>query len=150
MPPLRSVLVALLVFASGCIDDPLSPGEERALREAKALWAAKGGPNYTVESKLSCFCPTHLAYWTKVTVRGGVVTSAEPMASLPQGAEPSIRGWSTIAELFARIETHDNLVTDIDARYDAVLGYPLEVTITCKSTVSDCGSNYQTRNLTIP
>ncbi|MBC7893799.1 MAG: hypothetical protein H7066_00205 [Cytophagaceae bacterium] len=150
MRPLRSVLVAFLVLVSGCFNDPLSSSEERQLREAKELWAEKGGLNYTVESRLSCFCPTHLAYWTKVTVRNGAVTAAEPVDPLPAFAEPSIVGWSTIAELFARIEERDAVVTDIDARFDPALGYPLEVTIRCQSNVADCGSSYTTRNLTIP
>ena len=151
MFPLRSVAVALLVFASGCLlRDPLSPREERDLREAKALWASKGSQNYTVESRLSCFCPTHLAYWTKVTVRNGVVTAAEPVAPLPEYAQASIQGWSTIPELFARIEQRDSYVTDIDVTFDPVLGYPRQVTIVCASNVADCGSSYSTRNLTIP
>jgi hypothetical protein len=153
MIPLRSSLLALLFAVAGCesITGPLSPGERQDLREAKARWASKGSQNYTVESRLSCFCPTYLAYWTKVTVRNGVVVAAEPLSPLPDYSEPTrVEGWSTVPELFARIEHRDRYLKNIDVAFDPVLGYPTQVSIECTPDVADCGSSYSTRNLTIP
>jgi hypothetical protein len=142
------VLVCLL---AGCpLDDPLSPSEERDLRRSRALWDQKGSDDYTVESRISCFCSPHLNYLTRLTVRGGVVVQAEPVSPLPHGVEPLLQGWVTVDELFDRVRDDHDFVRDVSVRFDRTLGYPLQVSITCHSNVTDCGVTYTMQNLTIP
>lgn len=141
---------ALAALAGGCGQDPLSASERTQLREARALWVSKGGADYTVESRVQCFCPPQLNFWTKIVVKGGKVVSTEPVEALPVGVTPSLVGWSTVDEVFDRALTRDKIITTIRVRFDKTLGYPLEVSLACASTVTDCGVTYGMRNLTIP
>ena len=150
MTRLRVVLVALvLVAVAGGCDDALSP-EEGALARARARWAANGGDYYTVESRIACFCPAYMYYWTKLTVANGVVVRAEPLEDLPEGWEPSTAGWQSVEELFDLIgQNVAPFIVDVDATFDPSLGYPRRVAITCDETVADCESIREMRNLQI-
>jgi hypothetical protein len=139
--------IALAVSAGGC-DGTLSPDE--SLARARALWAANGSDDYTVESRIACFCPAYMYYWTKLTVVNGEVINAEPVEDLPEGWEPSTTGWQTVEELFDTIgQSVPPLIVDVDATFDPSLGYPRHVGITCNETVADCESVREMRNLRI-
>lgn len=149
MTRFRVALVTLvLAVSSGGCDSPLSP-EEGALARARAQWAQRGGENYTVESRVACFCPAYMNPWTELTVWNGTVIRAKPLEDLPEGWEPSTAGWQTVEELFDVIELGQGapLIIDVDAAFDPSLGYPLRVSITCNETVADCESIREMRNL---
>jgi hypothetical protein len=148
LAPLLAVVV--LGGLSGCDDDhPLSSSEQRALAQARARWDANGGLNYTVESRIICFCPPQLAQWTRLTVRAGVVVEAVPVESLPDGLEPMLQGWQTVEELFEIIASPSSVVANIDVTFDPTLGYPTSTAITCGPQIADCGSTRELRNLRI-
>jgi len=149
----RIALLALLLTVSqlGCDQSPLSPSERRQLALARVRWAQHGGPDYTVESRVSCFCPPEWSYWTRLTVRGGQVVQVEAAELFPFGLMPSISGWQTVEEIFTLIATPEpDVVRDMALKFDAQLGYPLEVRITCRQNILDCGSLREMRNLRIP
>lgn len=150
MPRRFLTLLFLLSAATSCAEGPLSPGERTALREARARWARSGGPDYTVEARVGCFCMLHLNAWTRLTVRAGQLVSAVPVQPLPAGVTPSLGGWQTVEGLFARVGSPDEIVRDVAVRFDAQRGYPLYASFGCGPDVLDCGSLYEMRNLTIP
>ncbi len=148
---LRAGLLAMtLVGGAGCSDGPLSPAERRELAVARNHWARKGSADYTVECRICCFCLPHLNFWTRLTVRGGKVTAAEPVETLPNGITPSLLGWHTVDELFSILESlSSDVLEDLMAQYDPTLGYPREISVTCHPNIQDCGSVYGMRNLQI-
>ena len=139
-----------LAVLSGCGDGPLSPAEQRQLAAARERWAQQGAPDYTVESRILCFCPPHLAVWTRLTVHGGVVVAAEPVEPAPAWVASSLLGWHDVEELFEIIGSDQgDYIRELTAAYDAVFGYPREISLTCHSNVTDCGVRYEMRNLSI-
>lgn len=149
----RTGLLALLLTMPqlGCDQSPLSPSERRQLELARARWAQHGGPDYTVESRASCFCPPDWSNWTRVTVRGGVVVQVEAVDPLPGAPTPSIPGWPTVEEVFASISNaNSEYIRELTVRFDPDFGYPLEVGTICKPEVLDCGGVREMRNLRIP
>ena len=141
----------ILATASGCGDGPLSPSQRLQLAEARARWADGGSGDYTVEGRISCFCPSHLLLWTRLTVRAGQIVAAEPVEPPPDGIEPSLLGWRTVEEAFGMIEGFDSsVIRSVKLRFDSELGYPLEIRVTCHSNITDCGVVEEMRNLRFP
>ncbi|HLB55548.1 MAG TPA: DUF6174 domain-containing protein [Gemmatimonadales bacterium] len=147
-----ALLVVLLVAPiPACSEGPLSPGQRHQLELARARWARGGSSDYTVESRIACFCPPHLSYWTRLTVRAGQIISTEPVEPLPDGIESSTLGWQTVDEVFAVIGSLDSdMIRAVTLRFDPVLGYPLEVRITCHENIQDCGVVREMRSLQLP
>ncbi len=50
--------------------------------------------------------------------------------------------FTTIAEA-----DRDDILEDVTATYDAVLGYPRTIALRCTPAVADCGITYELRNL---
>jgi hypothetical protein len=142
-------LVALLVaLIAGCGNGVLSPRDLLQLQAAREKWAAHGGLDYTMESRISCFCPPYLNVWTRLTVRSGQITAAEPLETLPFGGEASPLGWHTVPELFdlaGRIS--GDFAKKVTFRFDEPWGYPTEISIICHPHIQDCGTRYEVRNL---
>lgn len=141
---LAAAVTALLALAS-CT----SPTRTDELSGARARWAANGSTGYTVESRIQCFCPGHLAVWTRLTVHNNQIVATEPLEALPAGATASTSGWQTVPQLFDVVERRvsDDVVSSVTARYHATLGYPERITVTCRTGVIDCGVTYELRNL---
>jgi uncharacterized protein DUF6174 len=144
---LVSTTVALLA-AIGC-GGPLSPSKRSELERAKARWEAARIADYTVESRIRCFCPGHLVVWTRLTIRDNRVVDAQPLEPLPPGSFATVFGWQTVSGLFDRIESssQSSYVKDIAVQYDPMLGYPQQIVLTCQSNVSDCDASYEMRAL---
>jgi hypothetical protein len=145
---LSIVLAFGLLTGVNCDGGPVSPGRF-GLARARAQWEAAQIADYTVESRIACFCPGHLHSWTKLAVQANHVISADPLEPLPPGAVPSLSGWKTVVELFDFIEESASNTTyeDVDVRYHATLGYPERILVTCRRNVSDCGVSYELRSL---
>ena len=147
----RRILVALtigLLVSTGC-GGPLSPSDRSELQKAEARWEAAGLTNYTVESRIRCFCPGHLAVWTRLSIRENAVTDTQPVEPLPPGAIATVFGWRTVSELFDAIESlsRSDHTKTLTVQYDPVLGYPQQILLTCHSNVTDCGVTYEMRSL---
>jgi hypothetical protein len=142
---LPAIAVPLIVLAASCV----SPTRTDELAVAKARWAAADASSYVVESRIRCFCPGHLAVWTRLTVRDGAVQSVEALEPLPPGAVSSVSGWYTVPQLFEIVErrSDDRTVAGLTARYHATLGYPEQIDVRCRPEVIDCGVTYELRNL---
>jgi hypothetical protein len=136
-------------LAAGGCGGPLSPSSRSELEKARARWESAGIVNYTAESRIRCFCPGHLAVWTKLSIQENKVIDAQPIEQLPPGSFPTVLGWRTVNDLFDRIENlgQDKYVKDVTVRYDPVLGYPQQIVVTCQSNVSDCDATYELRAL---
>ena len=74
-----TVALLLAIAAAGC-DETTGPSDprqfdRRAFVDARSRWRAAGLSDYTAEIRHSCFCPAHLNFWTRVTVRNDKVAS---------------------------------------------------------------------------
>ena len=146
-----ALIPILLLTVATCGDGVLSPSEHLRLSAARERWEEHGGPNYTVESRILCFCPPYLTTWTRLTVHDGVLVSAEPLGPVFGGEEGSLLGWHTVAQAFEAIleVSRSDYIKDVTLLFDGALGYPLDFSVTCDSNVTDCGSSHQMRNLVL-
>ena len=99
MRRLRIVTVAVVALTAAACGSPVSPSRSELAR-AEARWESAGIASYTAESRIHCFCPGHLAVWTRLTIRGNQVVETEPLEPLPPGSFATPLGWQTVADLF--------------------------------------------------
>jgi hypothetical protein len=126
----------------------------RLFASAKALWDARPFTDYTYEIKTSCFCPPEINAWTRVTVRNGVVVSAENVDPTLHYPLSSLVYWVPVDSVFARLRqamsrgSHfDSWLASIDVQYDATLGFPTYIVYHEKPNVADAGSVHYLRNV---
>lgn len=142
--------LTLALLMSGCrgIEDPLSRSETRAFISARARW--NNSPvraAYTYEFRQSCFCPTEITVWNRITVIDGVVTDVrtERGDTVPRNL------WAlfpTVDRLFARLETtSDTYLVDIIVRFDPQYGYPVEMNFVYGQQIADADASYYARSL---
>ena len=149
MRRLMFVTMAVAPLAAAGCGSPLSPSLRFELEKARALWESAAISNYTVESRIRCFCPGHLAVWTELSIRDNRVTDTQPLELLPPGSFATASGWQTVTDLFDRIEESNQgeSVKSVTVQYDPVLGYPQRIAVTCQSNVTDCGVTYEMRSV---
>ena len=149
MRRLLFVTTAVATLAAAGCGGPLSPSQRAALEKAKARWESAGITDYTVESRIRCFCPGHMAVWTKLSIRDNRVIETQPLEPLPPGSFATTFGWSTVTDLFDYIEqlNRDEYIKSVKVQYDPVLGYPQQIVVTCQSNVTDCGVTYEMRSV---
>jgi len=129
------ICVGMLVALSCGSEDPAGPVTPKPpppptnLDDAVRLWQSHGIHDYTVDEVHHCFCPPPRD-WT-AEVRDGVV----------QG-----QGW-TVEELFDRIRAAQADAFFLDAKYDAVYGYPTRVSIDWRDYIADDESDSYMSNL---
>lgn len=143
-----TLLLTLIVAACG--DDGLSPTRE--YERAYARWTEQGLTHYTVEVRVSCFCPPTLHYWHRITVADDSVTAAVLVDSSATSAEvgPSHPEWySTIDQMFTEIARvrgrRDG--SRVDATYDVVTGIPTQISFRAPPGVADGDASYSYRAL---
>ena len=142
------VTIAVVAFAAtGCGGSPLSPSQRSELQQARARWELAGITSYTAESRIRCFCPGHLAVWTKLSIGDNQVLDAQPLEPLPPGAVATPVGWRTVTDLFDHIVqlNKSEHIKAIRVQYESALGYPQQIVVTCRSNVADCGVIYEMR-----
>jgi hypothetical protein len=144
---LSSVLVLGLLTGVNCGGGLTAPSGRLGLARARAQWESARIADYTVESRIICFCPGHFHAWTKLSVQADRVISADPLEPLPPGSFPSVPGWKTVDELFAFIESSTGSYENFNVRYHATLGYPERIVARCRTNVTDCGVTYELRSL---
>ncbi len=148
---MRPTLLCLTLIGAGSLVGPLSPDERRELTAAEARWKARSFADYSYEIRVSCFCPPELSLWTRVSVRGGQVTDAQPVESDPQFPITTLSLWSPIDTLFGviRRSAADNTsyLEDVDVAFDRALGYPTRIELRAKKNVADGGALYLLREV---
>ena len=149
MRRLMFVTVAVASLAAAGCGGPLSPSQRSQLERARARWESSGITHYTVESRIRCFCPGHMAVWTRLSIQDNRVIDTQPLEPLPPGSFATNFGWSTVTDLFDRIDqlNQDEYTKSVKVQYDPVLGYPQQIVVTCQSNVTDCGVTYEMRSL---
>ena len=149
MRRLMFVTIAVALSAAAGCGGPLSPSQRSTLVQAMARWESAGITNYTAESRIRCFCPGHLAVWTRLSIRDNQVTDTQPLEPLPPGSFATPFGWRTVTDLFDRIAQLDQEehIKSVTVQYDPVLGYPQQIVVTCQSNVTDCGVTYEMRSV---
>ena len=152
---MRAACLALLVISAvacgGVGPSDVNAFDEAAFAAARARWQSAGVTNYTVESRNSCFCPPHLNFWTRLTVRGDSIVSAEPVDPLPSNMPSHTIGWRTVPQLFDAIESaasDGDTTRKVSVSYDPVLGFPRDVSIECGPNIADCDRGHFLRSLT--
>lgn len=149
MRRLMFVTLAVAPLAAAGCGGPLSPLQLSQLEKARARWESAGITTYTAESRILCFCPGHLAVWTKLSIRDNRVIDALPLEPLPPGSPATPLGWNTVTDLFDRIEqlSQEDYIRSVSVQYDRVLGYPQRIAVTCQPNVIDCGVTYEMRSV---
>jgi hypothetical protein len=149
MRRLMFVTMAVAPLAAAGCGGPLSPSQRSELEKARARWESAGITNYTAESRIRCFCPGHLAVWTRLSIRDNRVIDTQPLDPLPPGSFATPLGWRTVTDLFDRIEqlNQGEYIKSVTVQYDPVLGYPQQIVVTCQSNVTDCGATYEMRSV---
>lgn len=134
-----SVAVGLLVGAAvgGC--GIVDPGDEApaTLAEARARWEARGFDDYTLEVRISCFCPPETAGPFRVVVADGRRVRVERVDGGEVQPEVAV-DVPDVEGLFTRIE--EALARDahrVEARYDPTLGSPVYVSLDLDPQVVD-------------
>ena len=128
MRRLMFVTMALATLAAAGCGGPLSPLQRSELERARARWESAGITDYTVESRIRCFCPGHTAVWTRLSIRDNRVIDTQPLEPLPPGSPATTFGWSTVTDLFDRIEELDETeyIKSVTVQYRPGTGLPAE------------------------
>jgi len=132
--------VTLLLLAALACDSSrllLASGETtRDLVEARARWNAQRITDYTFTLQRLCFCGETRPM--RVTVRNGEVQSVVPVGELLPLPGPVAEWYPSITGLFDIVADAIAMPAgSIEARYDAVYGFPLEIAIDYWINVAD-------------
>jgi hypothetical protein len=120
--------VAIIVGISNCRSSATDP--ESTLAAARARWADRAPPAYSVTILRTCECLRDVSGPVRVVVRNGVVESRQYLESgaavAPQYAElfPAVEGLFSLIDSGIRDDSRP-----LSAQYDATLGYPIRFAI---------------------
>lgn len=133
------LLIAVLLVACDSATAPLPVSVYRA------KWEAQNLQDYSYTGRAVCIFCDYSGRDVNVVVRSGAVVSATDVAT---GDPADVQRWSPIPQLFDDLE---KLLADetfrVAVEYDAVLGYPRMVDISCRKEIPDCGSRLTITNL---
>ena len=145
---------AVVCTTSACdLTSAVDARDIAALARAESRWKSRPFSDYSYEIRISCFCPPEINRWTRVTVRSGVVTSAEALVPDPNFPITTIQYWQPIDSIFSdlfdamRAPSSQTYLDAIIVDYDPVLGYPTNIEYRAKSNVADGGAVYTLRNV---
>lgn len=124
------VLAALALLLSGHAG-AAQPEELQKAQENRARWQASGVSNYEYAYNKFCECHGEEPPETVVTVSDGAIVRvhhkhADSGREVPARAG-SLEYYWTVEDLFALLEKAASGEATVRARYDATLGYPLQV-----------------------
>ena len=145
LPSPGSALLATALLAA-CADGPFNAIEYAELEQAQRRWGANRPAAYTFEIAQTCPWRSNGAFEQFVVHGDSVPTpSTGPFGPLPP--PPCFR--PTVDGMFDWLRGHlamkGDSVKDVRVRYDAALGYPTEIRVTC--TLEWCGGFAEARNL---
>ena len=145
---MRKTLLALLPFLTGCvIFTSDSKDLQTDIDENRALWDGAAITDYSMRFQRLCvICPIDFLIPVRITVRGDTVDtvtdldSGAPVEGIAEGT------FLTIDDLFLIIQDAiDQNASEIDARYDAVLGYPTDIDIDFSRSVFNDETQFMIR-----
>ncbi len=126
---LATALLALSGLTACDADSAVLPaGEVRSLAAAAKKWQATASASYVFTLDRLCFCPVEGP--VRVTVRDGVVESAQVLRTGAYLTGPSLEWTPTIDEVFAALA--DALAIPaayFKAEYDPTYGFPVVASI---------------------
>jgi hypothetical protein len=128
---LRCGLLAALTLLLAGGTNAAQPEELQKVRENRARWAASGVSSYEYAYNKFCECHGEEPPETVVTVSDGAIVRvhhkhADSGREVPARAG-SLEYYWTVEDLFALLEKAAGGDATVRARYDATLGYPLQV-----------------------
>jgi hypothetical protein len=146
---LVTLVAAPLLLACG--DDGMSPTLRQAAM-AESRWRAQGLSHYTVEARVSCFCPPVLLEWHELTVAGDSVIAARRLTQ--QGIAPpeetAPAAWfRSVEQTFADVRGWPGSMRNnrLEASFDPATGLPTRVNFITGPEIADGGSVREFRAL---
>lgn len=124
MGSFRSVAVGIALCAGAvACTDAVGPIQYRDLETARQRWQAQNLHTYAFTVKRECFCANVDRLYVLV-----VGDSVAGVFDLDTGQQAALRLGTTVDALFTFVQQAiDRHVDVIDAQYDAVKGYPIEI-----------------------
>ena len=124
-----------------------------AFARAKALWDSRNFGDYTYEIRTFCFCPPEVTRWNRVLVVDGEVTMVQPVDGGPPYTPNTILLFKPIDSVFTQLhramtdDGFNSAYIDIDAEYDADLGFPRHIVYHEGPFVADAGLSIEIRSV---
>jgi hypothetical protein len=116
-------------------DAELVPTPAQDFSIARARWTAGNVGSYEYTFRLSCFCPPALLKPMTFRVSQGRATE---ITATDDATRRLFERYDTIDKLFALVERAiEEGPRDLEARYDAALGYPQAITIARSQAIVD-------------
>jgi hypothetical protein len=140
--PRSAAMVVLVALALGC-GSPTGPEAERdrdlaALAAARRQWQAQGLTSYDIHYQNLCFCTAEVRARVRLEVRGGLIAGVVQLDNglrLEATTFPRYRTVEGLFQLIAQALAED--ADDVEVRYDASRGQPLEVFIDRSERIAD-------------
>lgn len=149
----RSMGLALLLAAlAGCGSDGLTEvvDTQTDRQQARAQWTALGLSSYSLEMKLTCFCPRRVNLWHRLRVENDTVVAAQ--LANPDDAvgfdeeEVPVTVFPTVNTLFGRIVAEQQRSDGFAVvRFDVATGLPVFAEL--GTLANDAGVRYELRRL---
>jgi hypothetical protein len=128
--------LAALALVASCGGDPT--GVIRELNVARMRWISRAPNAYEVTVHRGCFCPEAITSNVVVRVRGGVVESRRYAATGADVPADFARAFPSVDEMFGVIaKAESDGAAQIDAKYDAVYGFPSVVYVDYRAEWAD-------------
>ncbi len=133
----KKALLALLPFLTGCVIFSGSKDLQTEVDENRALWDGAAIADYSMRFQRLCvICPIDFLIPVRITVRGDTIDTVTDLDSGAPVTGITAGTFLTIDELFLIIQDAiDQNASEIDVKYDAVLGYPTDVDIDLSRSV---------------
>lgn len=144
-------MVATASLLLGCSDEGMSPTLREAA-SAEVRWRAQGLSHYTVEARVSCFCPPVLLEWHELTVADDSVIATRRLGT--QGIAPpdqtAAPAWfRSVEQTFADLRRWPGSMRNnrLEGSFDAATGLPTRVSFITGPEIADGGSVREFRAL---
>ena len=144
----KKALLALLPFLAGCvIFTSDSKDVQTEIDEHRALWDVAAITDYSMRFQNLCgFCGVEFLIPVRITVRDDTIDTVTDLDSGDPITEFTAGVFPTIDVLFDFIQNAiDNAASQIDIRYDAVLGYPTDIDIDPSRSFFNDDSRFEIR-----
>lgn len=134
---------SLMLLLTAC-GPPTAP---ETLEDGVALWKARDISDYSMEMKITCFCPQEITRPVLVLVEKNKIigiTDLETKESISPDPERGF-AWPTVTQLFDKLQEGRDSGQFIYEEYDARFGYPARAEI--GTLANDAGIAYNISSL---